>query len=205
MNERKSKHSVAVTAAEINKYNRRKTLLGFAAISMAVFLGLIYVISMLYKETGSFTISINKYEMTKYGISLSESRELINPSSFLNAHIDAAITNIAEKDIPANVDSVDGEHNGKNYVAYSFYLFNAGDVEFDYEWRITMSNISNSIDEAIRLKLYVNGEPTVYAKTASDGSGAEPGTTQFFMEPVLGQCTVSVSPPGSSTSARKRL
>ena len=48
-----------------------------------------------------------------------------------------------------------------------------------------MDNITNGIDEAIRLKLYVDGVPTTYAKTASDGSGAEPGTEEFYSSDVL--------------------
>lgn len=136
--------------------------------------------------TGSFTVNVNKYEMVKYGLSLSEHADLSQASSVLNAKIDQSITNIAEEDLPDNVDQIDGVHNGKNHIAYTFYLFNAGDTdEISYEWQVTMSNVFNGIDEAIRLKLYIDGVPTTYAKTASDGSGAEPNTTPFYSNTVM--------------------
>ena len=174
------------TAEEVNKLATKRKVLKTIAIAGALLLLLIYVLSAIYKETGSFTISVNKHEMVKYGLSLSETSDLSYPSSVLNAKIDKAITNIAEEELPDNVDKIDGNHSGKNYIAYTFYLVNAGDTNnVSYEWQVKMSNISNGIDEAIRLKLYIDGTPTTYAKTASDGSGAEPGTTEFYSSDVL--------------------
>jgi hypothetical protein len=124
--------------------------------------------------------------MVKYGLSLCETRDLSKPASVLNMLIDEEITNIAGEDIPENFDMIDGEHCGDNHLAFTFYLFNAGDVDMiNYEWQIKMSNIYNGIDEAIRVKLYIDGEPTVYAKTASDGSGAEPNTTEFYSSDIV--------------------
>ena len=144
-----------------------------------------YGVSALYKKTGSFTVSVDKYEMTKYGLTLSESRDMRHNSSHLNAKISEEITNIAGDSIDANVDMIDGEHNGENYVAYTFYLQNAGELEVAYDYQINLSNITQSLDEAIRVRLYVNGEETTYAKTRSDGGGAEPGTTEFYSSSVV--------------------
>lgn len=186
LNEKNKKSQTRVTVEEINKYDTRSKVLKIAAIAAAVLLLIIYLIACLYKETGSFTISVNKHEMVKYGLSLCETRDLSKPASVLNMLIDEEITNIAGEDIPENVDMIDGEHCGDNHLAFTFYLFNAGDVDMiNYEWQIKMSNIYNGIDEAIRVKLYIDGEPTVYAKTASDGSGAEPNTTEFYSSDIV--------------------
>jgi hypothetical protein len=124
--------------------------------------------------------------MVKHGLSLSEHSDLSKPSSVLNARIDQSITNIAEEDLPDNVDNIDGVHNGKNHIAYTFYLFNAGETdEVSYEWQVKMSNVFNGIDEAIRLRMYIDGQPTTYAKTASDGSGPEPNTTPFYSTDIM--------------------
>jgi hypothetical protein len=186
LNEKNKKSQTRVTVEEINKYDTRSKVLKIAGIAAAVLLLIIYLIACLYKETGSFTISVNKHEMVKYGLSLCETRDLSKPASVLNMLIDEEITNIAGEDIPENVDMIDGEHCGDNHLAFTFYLFNAGDVDMiNYEWQIKMSNIYNGIDEAIRVKLYIDGEPTVYAKTASDGSGAEPNTTEFYSSDIV--------------------
>ena len=180
-NEEKKKQHVRMTAEELNRYKFRRRLFTLLAAALAIAFVTIYAISAVYMVTGSFTVNVNKYEMVKYGLSLSEYADLSHSASVLNAQIDHSITNIAEDDIPDNVDMIDGEHCGKNYIAYTFYVQNAGSVEVSYDYEIKMSGITNGLDEAIRLKLYVDGgEPVTYAKTKTDGSGAEPGTTEFY-------------------------
>lgn len=39
-------------------------------------------------------------------------------------------TNIAAEDLPDNLDDIDGSHNGKNYVAYTFYIRSAGKTDW---------------------------------------------------------------------------
>ena len=48
------------------------------------------------------------------------------------------------------------------------------------KYTVNVTNVTNGLDEAIRIKLYTNGEPVTYAKTKSDGTGAEVGTTEFY-------------------------
>lgn len=194
------KQRSSLTVQEINAINLRGKILKIIATCASVILAIIYLFAMLYKQNGSFTISINKYEMVKYGLSLCENRDLKTPTSVLNMRIDQSITNIAEEDLPDNVDMIDGDHCGKNHLAFTFYLFNASDVDsLNYEWRIVMSNISNGIDEAIRVKHYVNGVPTKYAKTASDGSGAEPTTKEFYSSDIVAMGRVDDFAVGSVT------
>jgi hypothetical protein len=184
--EQNTKSKKRVTVEEINKYDTRRKILRIIATAAAILLAIIYLFAALYKHRGSFTVSVNKHEMVTYGLSLCETRDLSRPTSVLNMRIDEAITNIAEEDLPDNLDMIDGEHNGDNHIAFTFYVFNASDVnKVNYEWQVKMSNIYNGIDEAIRVKLYIDGEPTVYAKTASDGSGAEPNTTEFYSSDIV--------------------
>ena len=113
--------------------------------------------------------------------------------------IDEQITNIAGESIPANVDHIDGKHNGANYIAYTFYLQNAGEVEVSYDYQVAISNVTQSLDEAIRLRLYVDGVPTTYAKTRSDGGGAEPGTVEFYSANVMARGRVDDFAPEKIT------
>ncbi len=168
------------TAREVKDYKVIMKVLMTLLIMLVIIAILLYVVAALYKRTGSFTVSINKVEMMKYGLSLSEYRDMSFKSSHLNADIDKEMTNIAEYHIADNVDDIDGEHNGEHYIAYTFYLQNTGDVPVSYDYSIKISNITHDLDEALRVRLYVNGSPTTYAKVASDGSGnPEPGTVPF--------------------------
>lgn len=187
------------TAKEVRNYRVRMRMLSLILVFLVTFTAVIYVASALYEKSGSFTVSVNKYEMQKYGLSLSESEEMTRPSSSLNAKVSEKMTNIAGEMIADNVDMIDGEHNGRDYIAYTFYAQNAGEVEVSYDYEINMSGITNGLDEAIRLRLYVNGEPTTYAKTKSDGSGAEPGTVPFHSAAVVTRGRVESFSPGEKT------
>ena len=199
-NEERKKNRIHLTAEELNKYLFRKRLLTIVVIAGTILLATIYAISAVYMVTGSFTVNVNKYEMVKYGLSLSEYKDLSHPSSVLNAKIDQSITNIAEEDLPEDVDNIDGVHNGKNHIAYTFYLFNSGTTdELSYEWQILMSNVFQGIDGAIRVRLYIDGVPTTYAKTASDGSGPEPGTVEFYSTDTIARGRVDNFSVGSVT------
>lgn len=183
------------TAGEIRGYNRTMKVLAALLGMLTVVTSLLFVVAALYSESGSFTVTIDKVEMTKYALTLSESPDMSKMTSNLNAEIHESITNIAEESIPANVDMVDGVHNGQNYIAYTFYLQNRGEYEFPVDYSVNMTNITSGLDEAIRLKLYVNGEPTVYAKTRSDGTGPEKGTVEFYSSNVMAKGRIDMLKP----------
>ena len=188
------------TAHEVRNFRVRMKLLSLLLGLSVTFTGVVYVAATLYEQTGSFTINIDKFEMTKYGLSLSETRDMLRPTSNLNAKIAEKMTNISGETIPANVDMIDGEHNGRDYIAYTFYVQNAGQVEVSYDYEIRMLGITNGLDEAIRLRLYVNGgEPTTYAKTRSDGKGAEPGTIEFRSSTIITRGRVEAFKPTDQT------
>ena len=187
------------TAKEVRRYRVNIRLLTIILAMLLIFTMAVYIVAVLYRNSGRFSVNIDKYEMIEYGLSLSESRELTYMRSQLNAKISEKMTNISEKSIADNVDMIDGEHNGRDYIAYTFYLVNAGEQALAYEYEVKFSNVTNSLDEAIRLRLYVNGEPTLYAKTRSDGGGAEPGTTEFYSDTVMARGRISNLQPGEVT------
>ena len=193
------------TAKEVRTYRVQVRILTRLLILLVIVAGVLYGVAALYKKTGSFTVSIDKYEMAKYGLTLSESRDMSHNTSHLNAQISEQMTNIAGESIPANVDMIDGEHNGKHYIAYTFYLQNVSyqqnpDADsLSYEYQLNVTNITQSLDEAIRVRLYVDGEATTYAKTRSDGKGAEPGTTEFYSASIITKDRIDGFKPGDIT------
>ena len=183
------------TAKETREYRTRMKILAAALAAIVLLTAIFYIISALYNTSGSFTVKVGKVDMTKYGLSLSEFPDMSYKASQLNMNINEEITNIDGGTLPDNLDSFNGQHNGLHYIAYTFYVENAGEVECSTEYTVDMSGISNGLDDAIRLKLYVDGEPTTYAKTASDGSGPEPGTTPFESSTVMARGRFSLMQP----------
>ena len=183
-------------AAYTKSYRLQKKILLTALACMVSLITVIFMGAALYKDTGSFSVGVNKVDIVKYGITLSDSRDMTHASSRLNADISERITNISVDDLPANLDAIDGQHNGSDYIAYTFYMMNAGEEEVTYEYQLTISNVYKGLDEAVRVRLYVDGEYTDFAKTRSDGKGAEPGTTEFYSLGVVTKKTVEGFKPG---------
>ncbi len=174
-------HFLRRTAKEVRQYRVTMKILATSLACIVSLVGIIYVCAALYENTGAFTVNLNKAEMTKYGLSLSETEDMRYKTSHLDASIAENMTNIdGKKTIPENVDNVDGEHNGDDYIAYTFYVQNAGREKVSYEYALEMSNISNGLDDAIRARVYVNGVPTTYGKAPQSDAAKEDDVDENF-------------------------
>ncbi|MCR5147540.1 MAG: hypothetical protein K6C35_01100 [Eubacterium sp.] len=140
-----------------------------------------YAIAYFYDKFGSFTVKVNKYDMARQGLCLSETPEYDHTISELNADIVYDMTNISGNDLPANIDMVNGSHNGENYIAYTFYLINSGEDTLSYEGELVIDNVTKGVDEAVRIAVYKNGERTLYGKTKSNGTGMESDCDKEFL------------------------
>ena len=79
---------------------------------------------------------------------------------------------------------------GKNYMAYTYYLRNAGKEDLGYIARITLDSCAKGAEQAVRVAVWRNGERIVYAEPAADG-GTEEGCTNFVSDDVV--CTYEES------------
>ena len=183
------------TATEVRNHRVLVKLLSLLLTFLIFFVGAVYVVSILYKRSGTLTISLDKYEMTRYGLSLSESRELTHMTSHLNAKIVEKMTNISDKSIADNVDMIDGEHNGRDYIAYTFYLEHRGTDVMDYEYEVTIGNVSLGLDDAMRVRLYIGDEGVEYAKLSAENT-PEPYSTPFHSTGVITRGLVEDFAPG---------
>ena len=168
------------TAKEVKKYTVIMRVLSLLVVLLIVIVAIAYAVSYFYDQFGSFTVRVSKYDMMNQGLTLSETPEYNKNIAVLNADIVYDMTNISGADIPANVDKVNGSHNGENYIAYTFYLINSGDDTISYEGKLNIDSVSKGIDEAIRVAVYINGEKTIYGKTKSSGAGKESDCDEEF-------------------------
>lgn len=168
------------TAKEARRYKIIMRVVGVLVVVLVALVAAAYAVSYFYDQFGSFTVKINKYDMINQGLTLSETPEYERTTARLNADILYDITNISGEDIAANVDKINGAHNGENYIAYTFYLINSGEDTITYKGEMTMENITGGVDDAIRVAVYKNGEKTVYGKTKADGSGKESDCDKEF-------------------------
>ncbi len=101
--------------------------------------------------------------------------------------------NITEEWLPADIDSANhsGSHNGDanddgeiDYIAYTFYLKNVGREDADYNVSIDVLSVDLDADEALRVKVYRNGEAITYGKRPVKGTEKDEyatfGIDKFF-------------------------
>ena len=177
------------TAGEVKRYRIWKKIVPAGILLAALILIIGYVVSVLYMKFGSFTVSVNKLDGLKYALTLSESPDFKTYTSRLNADISEEVTNIDGKTLPDWLANVDGEHNGDNYVAYTFYCKNMGQKTVTYSYEMYIANMTYEVEKAVRVRLYVDefihdGKNDIhfadYAYARTDGvEGPEPGTIAF--------------------------
>jgi len=192
------------TAVEVKHYRRVRRLIPVFIGVLIALLALVYIVSLLFSRYGSFTVAAQDYigrNATGYSLSLSDKRDFLHPTSYLNTNAVKELTNIDGQKLPVGLNDVDGSHNGENYMAYTFYLKNSGTKVCNFEYNLTIAKKTRALDDCIRVRVYYN--PTFYdsdnpetfnfdnayvdyAKPATGGGGAaevDPGDremTNFF-------------------------
>lgn len=190
---------LARSAEEAKNYSVLKKILVAILIILILLLVIVYIVATLYTKFGSFTVSVNKFDATRYSLTLSETPQFLSQITRLNAKTAENITCISVNDLPEDIDSINGEHNGKNYLAYTFYLKNVGEDTVTFEYHMFITSVKNDVDKAIRIRIYRDGEETTYARTRSDGGGPENGCVDFLTTRSVVRNQVEDFKPGDIT------
>lgn len=131
-------------------------------------LSILYIMAAFYTGRGEFVIRLDR-PMANEGFVLSETQDFSDLLVTLRANSVEDATNITISDISRDVMDVDGEHNGANYVAYTFYLKNKTLDERDYHYELTVQSTSKNVDTASWIMVFKNGKQQIYAKANPNG------------------------------------
>lgn len=169
-------------ARDLASQVRWKRRAGIALVSILFVLFLIWIMTWLLTTIGDLVITVDS-GAAKKGISISATDPSLDDgagSTFkLSANMVKEVTNITYDWLPATLDlEADGSHNGRNYLAYTFYLTNNGKETLTYQSQLQAVKAAKDADEACRVMVYKNGEPEVFAKenrglTSADGTPEE--------------------------------
>lgn len=146
----------------------------------------LFLLAFSQEKMGNFTINLNRLEMYRKGISIADNGAFENATARLQADAGFKATNISVRDLPEDLDLVDGSHNGKNYMAYTYYVRNAGKEDTYYDAVIRLDASAKGAEKAARVAVWHNGERIIYAAPAADGT-PEPGCVSFQSEKLV--CT----------------
>ena len=177
---------VKVTAKDVKRnrvfFKSIIVILLFLLLLISITYGILYIVN----TNGNFTITLDKNAYEEQKLEVSPRKDFKYTTHKLVVDNLDYIDNITEAWIPANVDTeADGPHNGNNYMAYTFYVRNSSQDVISYSRSIQILAKVKNVDDAVRVKVYLNGESIVYAKRTPDTEEPEPGTTPFVSDKIV--------------------
>jgi len=162
----------------------------------AILTFLIFAVSYYGEVVGNFTFSVDQMAQNA-GITLYDDSTTYNyASKLISAKVDNADgmtilcgTEYSNFPLGSNVcipsdeelSSVDGSNNGLSYLAYTFYVLNGGDSAVDMSATINVLAATKGAEEAVRVRVVVDGVGTTYAKYQSS-HGVTPGELEPLTE-----------------------
>lgn len=142
-----------------------------------------YVMAAIYTQSGEFIISLDR-DMADDGFILSETTDFSEHLITLYGTAVDGANNISIFDIDRNVMNVDGDHNGIDYVAYTFYIKNNTEDVHDYQYQLMIRDKDKGVENAAWVMLFKEGEQGIYAMMGADGKPeSQSSISEFpFME-----------------------
>ncbi|MBP5732716.1 MAG: hypothetical protein J6W66_02650, partial [Lachnospiraceae bacterium] len=135
--------------AALLRLDRMKLFLLFLLLLVAF----LFILAFMQEKMGNFTINLNRLELYRKGIAIDDKGTFDDPTARLTVRTVEDATNITITDLPDNLDDIDGDHNGYNYMAYTYYVRNAGKEEVNYLARVNLDACAKGAEKAVRIAI----------------------------------------------------
>ena len=120
-------------AKKQKKKRARQKVLKILLVVTILFLVNVYIILAIFYRGENFTITLDSEYGREGGLVIYESQETKYIRTFLRSADIEFFTDISINWLPEDVDNEgDGSHNGRNYIAYTFYAENMGQDTINY-------------------------------------------------------------------------
>lgn len=147
---------------------------------IVIFLINVYIILSIFYRGENFTVTLDSEYGRESGLVIYEDKEHKYTRTFLRSKDIDFFTDISVNWLPEDIDNGgDGSHNGKNYIAYTFYAENMGQDTINYWTTIKIDDVIKNVDEAIRVMVFKNGNRVIYAKNNKETGEPEQNTQPF--------------------------
>ena len=177
--------TVNVEAERVYRKKIFSRLIKIAFLLLIIFISIVYLFLYIIYDGGRFTVNLDRNLSNRKNIFLSEDGKMNSKTRQLSADTIDYMDNISIKWLPTEIDTeATGAHNGDNYIAYTFYVVNAGKEKVHYWYEVDVDDTVKNVDEAIRIMIYQNGTPTVYAKKNKTTKKKEPSTKKFVSKDI---------------------
>ena len=167
-----------------NERKVRKVLMLIFIILMLLLLITYFVVGIIY-NSGNFSITLDSNLYFSKGLIIYDDSNYKVYRTELYAETPETFDNIYYKWLPDDLHNYGGgSHNGKNYLAYTFYIENTSDQVSDYWTELVIDDVIKNVDDAVRIRVYRDDKVVTYAKISSNGT-AEPGTVAFGADKLI--------------------
>ena len=178
--------TIEVSAKKVYKRKLFIKIIKIVFLLLIISLSIFYLALYVVYDGGRFTVSLDKNLRDRKNIFLSEDGKTEGRTIKLSADTIDYMDNISVKWLPEDIDKVStGSHNGDNFIAYTFYIINLGKQTINYWYEIDIDDTVKNVDEAIRVMVYQNGKPIIYAKPSKIDGKAEEGTVKFQSDDMV--------------------
>ena len=182
-----SNTEVKLTAEKIYKKKMVNRIVKMGILVLLLLFSILYLILYVVNSNGYFTIKLDRNLKSERHILMSSDSEFSAETVQIKAKGLEYMNNITKAWIPIKeVISKEGDNSADDYIAYTFFIKNAGEKNVSYKTKIVIESVIKNVDEAVRVALYVNGKESVYAKKAKNGS-PEPETIPFISNHLIMQ------------------
>lgn len=143
-------NNIEKVAEDIWYLRKFKSLLPIILGIVLGVLALLFIISMFFTKYGGLYISSPK------DVLIADNRYFKDATHKLDCKAPQYVAAGTDIIIPAYVDQVDGEHNGDDYLAYTFYCKNITDADMSIELQCNIIN-TTIIGKYLHVTIYDNG------------------------------------------------
>ena len=189
-------NEITKRATKIKSTKKLTKKIKFILLLLILLVLLLYMVVSIIYNKGNFSISLDDNLYYKKGLIIYDDPDYKVYRSELYAPAPETFDNISYKWLPADIAQQEGSHNGKNYLAYSFYIENTGKLKTDYWTELIISDVIKNVDEAVRIRIYKNDQFVTYAKAKKDGT-PEKNTIPFESDDLVAKDHVEDFEPGA--------
>ena len=191
------RNKLALNSKKIKHEKKARKIFTLILIILMLLLLLAYFVVGIIYNSGNFSITLDGNLYFEKGLIIYDDFNYKVYRTELYAEAPKTFDNIYYKWLPEDLhNNGGGSHNGKNYLAYTFYIENTSEQTSDYWTELVIDDVIKNVDEAVRIRVYRDGQSTTYAKKTSNGT-AEPDTVPFGSDELIVREHIINFTPGS--------
>ena len=182
-------------ARRLQRDKKTKKIVKIVLLILLMLLTLSYFVFGIIYNSGNFSITLDKNLYFERGLIIYDDLDYKVYRTELYAKGPDVYDNISYKWLPNDMTGTLGEHNGDNYLAYTFCIENIGEKIVDYWYEVLIDDVIKNVDEAVRIRIYKNDDYVTYAKMSARGI-PEVGTEAFLTDDMVTNRHVENFKPG---------